>query len=86
MTLTGFSMNAEKIGEDTKNSPTLRALSEFCKQYHIFAGFGYVEKTQHRFKNRYVIYNESGVIVANYAKIHPFSYGEESYIMLGEIK
>lgn len=83
MSLTGFSMNTNQIGEMEGELITIKKFSEFCLQYNIYIGIGYVEKGIKKAFNRYAIINNKGVIVSNYAKIHPFSYGEESIYYTG---
>lgn len=83
MSLTGFSMNTSQIGENSENGKTIEAISQLCKQYKIFIGIGYVEKSLPKSFNKYAIIDNNGVITANYAKIHPFSFGEESKYYAG---
>lgn len=78
MSLTGFSMNTNVIGEEREKSETLKRFSEFGKKYEIALGVGYVERSEDKAKNRYAIIHRNGEILLDYAKIHPFSYGEES--------
>lgn len=86
MSLTGFSMNTNLIGEENNKSTTLNIFQEFGKQYNIFLGIGYVEKTKEKAFNRYAIINAEGEVIADYAKIHPFSYGEEGVYYAGGSK
>lgn len=78
MSLTGFSMNTKEIGENISELKTIKKFSEFSMKYNIFLGVGYVEKGSNKSFNKFAIINNKGTIVANYAKIHPFSFGEES--------
>lgn len=85
MTLTGFSMNVEKIAEKKEHSPTLDFFTNLSKIYNIAIAFGmaeYTENRQERAWNKcYLISN--GKILVDYAKLHPFSYGEESIYYQG---
>lgn len=80
MTLTGFSMNVEKIAEQKENSPTLKFFTNLSKKYKIAIAFGmaeYINTSKKKAWNKsYLVSN--GKILLEYAKIHPFSYGEES--------
>ncbi|WP_298841560.1 nitrilase-related carbon-nitrogen hydrolase [Clostridium sp.] len=75
MTLTGFSMNTSYIGED--ENETIKFFKEMSTKYDISIGFGYVEGTSHS-KNKYIVVAPKEIELVNYAKIHPFSYGDES--------
>lgn len=83
LSLTGFSMNATLIGEDIRDSKTIRQFSNLSKQYGIYVGFGFAKKVENKAHNCYVIMDRKGDILANYAKIHPFSYGEEGMHYIG---
>lgn len=86
MTLTGFSMDTEKIGESYNNLRTIGIVSKLCTHYNIFVGIGYVEKSKTKSLNKYAVISDKGEIVADYAKIHPFSAGEESIYYDGGVK
>ena len=75
MTLTGFSMNTSLIGEN--NNETIEFFKEMSTKFNIFIGFGYVEGTSHS-KNKYSVLAPNGGELVNYAKIHPFSFGDEN--------
>ncbi|PXV95397.1 putative amidohydrolase [Lachnotalea glycerini] len=83
MSFTGFSMNTAFIGESKLELKTIGILSDFAKKNQIWLGFGYVEKGFDKALNRFAIINRLGQVVADYAKIHPFSYGEESNYYTG---
>lgn len=87
MTLTGFSMNVNKIAEEKGNSPTLEFFMEMSEKYRIAVAFGMAEykKTGEKKENNPLIKAENkcylvsdGKILMEYAKLHPFSYGEEA--------
>lgn len=72
MTLTGFTMNTELSGA----FDTVSVVKQLAVQYKIAIGFGWVEGTCAS-KNHYSVVNENGEMIADYVKIHPFSYDEE---------
>lgn len=77
MTLTGFSMNVENIAE-SNDGETIQWFKNIARCYNINIGFGVVEKTESEFgKNKFMIINCEGVIISDYTKLHPFSYGSE---------
>lgn len=97
MTLTGFSMNVEKIAEEKEDSPTLQFFMELSEKYQMAVAFGMAEyakedlqisepqkKISEKMKTGIVkarnkCYLVSGrKILLEYAKLHPFSFGEES--------
>jgi omega-amidase len=85
MTLTGFSMNPEKLAEE-KEGKSLNFFSELAKKHsaNIFAGI--IEKDNQKYFNSLLHINTAGEIVRSYRKIHPFSYSEEDkHYTAGEI-
>lgn len=83
MSFTGFSMNTAVTGETDLS--TVKKLSSLAKANNINIGFGWVENTEDKSKNRYSIVDRSGVEISSYAKIHPFSYsGEDKYFTGGD--
>ena len=83
MSFTGFSMNTAVTGE-TDHS-TVKTISSLAKANNINVGFGWVENTGAKSKNRYSIVDKTGVEISSYAKIHPFSYsGEDKYFAGGD--
>ncbi|WP_454052907.1 nitrilase-related carbon-nitrogen hydrolase [Clostridium sp. Marseille-Q7071] len=81
MTLTGFTMNTEKLGEDDNFS--VKRMKLLAKKYNIAIGFGHIEKVllENKImgKNIYSIISNNGEVLTSYSKIHPFSFGEESF-------
>ena len=74
MSFTGFSMNLEKIGEK-------RDCSE-----NIAIGFGWAslpDKKGGKGKNIFSVTDREGKLIAEYEKIHPFTYGGESRVYEG---
>jgi predicted amidohydrolase len=76
MSLTGFSMNLEKLNLSEKE--ILDWLAEKCLTYNINIGFGYAIKEGILGRNKYVIMSDSGEILTDYIKIHPFSKAGEN--------
>lgn len=83
MSLSGFSMNTQKIGEKEDVIDTIKQIKALCLKYDLFLGIGYAENGIDKAFNKYAIINNQGTIIANYTKIHPFSYGEESIYYAG---
>lgn len=75
MTLTGFSMNTDKISEE--NNETLNWFKEQAVFYKLFIGFGHVVKSDNKCENRFSIVYPNGQEPLTYTKIHPFSYSHE---------
>ncbi len=85
MTLTGFSMNTQLIGEKQTQSPTIDFFSQQAKLNNIAIAFGAVFKKENKANNNLVIVDNIGNLLTTYAKIHPFSYsGENEYYVGGD--
>lgn len=83
MSLTGFSMNIKKTGEDS--GYTVKKIAELALKYGIAIGIGWVNLKGQKGENHYTIVNKNGVVVDDYIKIHPFSYADENeYFERGE--
>lgn len=83
MTLTGFSMEVNKIGD--RKLETVKWFSEKSKQYNMCAGFGFVDIKDNKGKNNFSVCTPDKGEISRYIKIHPFSYGEEDkYYLKGE--
>ncbi len=76
MSFTGFSMNTEATGE--ADGYTVTRMTEIAKSYNITLGFGWVEISGEKCKNRYSIIDNGGHLLSSYAKIHPFSFSGEN--------
>ena len=83
MSMTGFSMHPERIGEDRENSRTLQFFQEKAREFEMYIGVGYVEYRLPKSYNSFAIISPSGEILADYQKIHPFSFGTESVHYVG---
>lgn len=81
MSLTGFSMNVEHMGEI--NNETLDWFKEGAVKHNISIGFGYIERTSEKGKNKFSIVSSTGEELCRYTKIHPFSFGTESKFYTG---
>ena len=80
MAFTGFSMNIEKIAEPEQDSLTRQQMERFARQYHVAIGYGWVaqgKKADQKAKNCFTLLDKEGKDLAQYTKIHPFSYGKE---------
>ena len=85
MTLTGFSMNVESCSEDYKYSETLVFFQNLSIKYQISIIFGMIMSIDNTYENRLIVLNKNGEVIADYAKIHPFSYsGEDKIFRAGE--
>ena len=84
MTLTGFTMESQKVKEDEHSSETITFFKEQAKKYKVSIAFGVVLSKGEKATNNLVVVSEQGVL-ATYAKIHPFSYaGEDNYYQAGD--
>lgn len=80
MSFTGFSMNLGEIGEEEQNSKTVKRMQNLAQQLHIAIAFGWAalgKKPEDKGTNRFTLVDASGKRIADYAKLHPFSYGQE---------
>jgi omega-amidase len=75
MTLTGFSMNTSLIAET--HNETIDFFKEISSKFNIVIGFGYVEGISNS-KNKYSIVAPEQGELANYSKIHLFSFASET--------
>ena len=78
MSMTGFSMHPEKIGETNESPETLSFFREQAQEYGLYIRVGYVEYCQPKSFNRYAIISPEGKVLADYRKIHPFTFGTEA--------
>jgi predicted amidohydrolase len=85
MTLTGFSMQTQVIGEISAQSETLQWFQQVAAQFQIAMIFGYVVLPEtDKALNRCVFLSPHGDVLCNYDKIHPFSHsGEDIYYQQG---
>ena len=84
MTLTGFTMNTEIYAEYSKDSETIHFFADCALKYNLYIGFWVILKADKKATNNFIIASPKGEILADYAKIHPFSYaGEDKYCQRG---
>lgn len=86
MSFTGFSMNLFQIGEKRHSSETVKKMCDLSEKYNIAIGFGWAalpEKEGEKGKNIFSVADSDGKIIAEYEKIHPFTYGGESAVYDG---
>ena len=83
MTLTGFSMNTSTYAENLQDSPSITFFQQKAIQYQMAIGFGLMIKNGEKAENHCMIVDETGKIITDYTKIHPFSYGTESKFYSG---
>lgn len=83
MTLTGFSMNVNKTGEE--NNETIELMRSLALDNRTAVGIGWVKKAGDKSENHYSVISDKGEMLADYTKIHPFSYsGEDRYYNAGD--
>ena len=75
MSLTGFSMNTEKTKETDRE--TVNLFKDLAKENNIAIGFGWTKAAGEKARNMYTVLDENGALLAEYAKIHPFSFADE---------
>jgi omega-amidase len=83
---TGFSMNIKSVAEPKKGA-TFMLLSRLAKQYRINVIAGYAVKPAGRKKadNKALVIDRNGSVLAEYTKIHPFSFaGEDQFFNAGK--
>lgn len=81
MTLTGFSMNLERIGEEPEKSWSVQQMKKLALQYRLAVAFGWAalaEEGGNKGTNRFTLIDETGEILAEYSKLHPFRFGGEA--------
>lgn len=78
MTLTGFTMSPQIYGEEKENSPSLAFFQKEARKHHMAIVCGIIFVADGIATNHSLILSETGEVLADYAKIHPFSYGAEA--------
>lgn len=82
MSFTGFSMNTSLTGEEDYG--TVDAMKELALHEKIAIGFGWV-KGKNNCENHYTVIDDKGYMIADYVKIHPFSFsGEDKFFRGGD--
>lgn len=83
MSFTGFSMNTALTKEGGRYTQG-RIAGEACK-HNVSIGFGWVRDCGEKCENHYSVIDNTGIMISDYAKIHPFSYsGEDQFFVGGE--
>lgn len=77
LSLTGFTMNAEL--SEPADGETVRFFAQCSREYGIAAAFGFACKDGERVLNRLCV-ADGGAVIAEYDKLHPFSYGGEDKV------
>ena len=77
MTLTGFTMESEKIKEEEDTSETIVFFEEQAKKYGVSIAFGVVLAKSNKACNSLAVVSTQGALLTTYTKIHPFSYANE---------
>ncbi len=83
MTLAGFTLNPEAYGEDRKNSKSLAFFKEEAKKNSVAICCGLPVYEDGISTNHCIIFDENGNQMADYAKMHPFSFGAEAKHYIG---
>ena len=76
MSFTGFSMNILLTGES--GGETIQVMQEYARKYHIAVGFGWVKRNGDKGENHYTVADDTGAVLADYIKMHPFSFSSEN--------
>lgn len=79
MTLTGFTMQPEKFSPNAD----LTYFKSLSIKYSIGILFGYIGEINGQYQNKMAVLSSEGKLLMDYAKIHPFSYGEEAKHYIG---
>lgn len=83
MTLTGFTMQPQIYGEVKEKSPSLAFFQDEAKKNQMAVVCGIIFLDGEKATNHSVVINQKGELLADYAKIHPFSYGAEAKHYVG---
>ncbi len=83
MSFTGFSMQVSRTGET--DGETAARMQQYAQRYGIAVGFGWVKKAGAHGENHYTVTDKTGAVLADYIKVHPFSFsGEDRYFAAGD--
>lgn len=83
MTLTGFTINIKEFGEVFETSETISFFRHQAILHQMAICFGLPIVDSQKAENQCVILSATGELLANYAKIHPFSFGTEKDFYTG---
>ncbi|MBV6493616.1 MAG: Omega-amidase YafV [Turneriella sp.] len=85
MTLTGFSNNIDATAEDFETSQTIQEFQSLAKNHDIAINFGIVARDGEKALNKSIFIDNFGNVLADYSKIHPFSFaGEDRFFNAGD--
>jgi predicted amidohydrolase len=76
MTLTGFTMNAKRMAENSSGE-SIEFFTKIAVKNKANVFCGIIEKSGKSFYNSLFHINKAGKVIAKYRKIHPFSYSTE---------
>lgn len=77
LSLTGFTMNSKQFAEEIDGTATQYFMKLAIKtQTNVFCGI--IERDGNDYYNSLIHFNEKGLIMARYRKIHPFSLAGEN--------
>jgi len=84
MTLTGFSMNTAKTAEAFEDSYTLESFRQMAIKHRLAIVFGAVFHAGRKAANTLIHMSAFGEIIAQYTKLHPFTFaGEDQFFVHG---
>lgn len=75
MSFTGFSMNTDVTKENDER--TVCFVKEMAQKYRMAIAFGWVKDCGIKSENHYTVVDTHGMVIADYVKIHPFSFSGE---------
>ena len=59
-------------------------MQDYARKYQIAIGFGWVKRNGDKGENHYTVVNRTGAVLADYVKIHPFSFsGDDNHYIAG---
>jgi predicted amidohydrolase len=77
MSFTGFTMNT-KLSSET-DVTTVECFRVLAKNKRVAIGIGWVMKGNIKAENHYTVIDKDGKVIADYTKIHPFSFAKENH-------
>lgn len=86
MSLTGFSMELSRIGENAVCPESREWVKELAVRYRTGIGYGWAalpEQGQDKGTNRFTMLDKDGSVLGEYSKLHPFRYGGEADVYQG---
>ena len=84
MSLTGFSLNIDKISEAEQNSQTISFFSRQALKNKIYIMFNAALADENgKIFNKTITVDDYGNVISSYAKIHPYSHGVEAKYFTG---